>query len=103
MRRLPPSVQVRQELHRLLERGADAEASVVSAFVELAIRLVAQQLLEAEQADVLGAGAATSADAKASRDRATATSPAGSAPPRARSPSRSPRCVGAPSRSAQAS
>jgi len=54
MRRVSPSVHVREELNRLLERGADAEASVVSAFVELAIRLVAQQLLEAEQADFLG-------------------------------------------------
>jgi len=32
----------------------EAETSVVSAFVELAIRLVAQQLLEAEQVDFLG-------------------------------------------------
>jgi putative transposase len=37
-----------------LSGGADAEASVVSAFVELAVRLVVQQLLEAEQADFLG-------------------------------------------------
>ena len=54
MRRVPPSMQVREELNRLLSSGAGPEASVVSAFVELAVRLVVQQLLEAEQADFLG-------------------------------------------------
>jgi hypothetical protein len=54
MRRVPPSVRVREELHRLLSGGVETETDVVSAFVELAIRLVVQQLLEAEQADVLG-------------------------------------------------
>jgi putative transposase len=54
MRRVPPSVRVREELNRLLSGGAETETDVVSAFVELAIRLVAQQLLEAEQADFLG-------------------------------------------------
>jgi hypothetical protein len=53
MRRLPPSMHVREELNRLLSGGAGPETSVVSAFVELAVRLVAQQLLEAEQADFL--------------------------------------------------
>ena len=54
MRRVPPSVPVREELNRLLSSGADRETSVVSAFIELAVRLVVQQLLEAEQADFLG-------------------------------------------------
>jgi len=54
MRRLVPSMQVRDELNRLLSSSAGPERNVVSAFVELAIRLVAQQLLEAEQADFLG-------------------------------------------------
>jgi hypothetical protein len=54
MRRVPPSVHVREELNRLLSGGVETETNVVSAFVELAIRLVVQQLLEAEQADVLG-------------------------------------------------
>jgi putative transposase len=54
MRRVPPSVHVREELNRLLSSGADRETSVVSAFIELAVRLVVQQLLEGEQADFLG-------------------------------------------------
>jgi putative transposase len=54
MRRVPPSVQVREELNGLLSGSVSPEANIVSAFVELAIRLVAQQLLEAEQADFLG-------------------------------------------------
>jgi putative transposase len=54
MRRLPPSMHVREELNRLLSGSVEAEANVVSAFAELAIRLVAQQLLKAEQADFLG-------------------------------------------------
>ena len=82
MRRVPPSVRVREELNRLLSGGVETETNIVSAFVELAIRLVVQQLLEAEQADVLGAGAATSDEGRASRDHATATRPAGSARPR---------------------
>jgi len=54
MRRLPPSMQVRDELNRLLSSSTEPETNVVSAFLELAVRLVAQQLLEAEQADFLG-------------------------------------------------
>jgi len=54
MRRLVPSMQVRDELNRLFAASAEPETSVVSAFVELMITIVAQQLLEAEQADFLG-------------------------------------------------
>jgi hypothetical protein len=43
MRRVPPSVRVREELNRLLSGGVETETNVVSAFVELAIRLVVQQ------------------------------------------------------------
>lgn len=54
MRRVRPSVLVREDLDQLL-RGAVAEdTNVVSAFVDVVTRLVAQQLLEAEQADFLG-------------------------------------------------
>ena len=54
MRRLPPSVLVREELDQLLRGTLDENTNVVSAFVEVVTRLVAQQLLEAEQADFLG-------------------------------------------------
>jgi len=54
MRRLPPSMQVRDELNRLLSGSTEPETKVVSVFLELAVRLVAKQLLEPEQADFLG-------------------------------------------------
>src|SRR5579875_3212821 len=54
MRRVPPSVVVREDLNRLLAGGVDEGTNIVSTFVDLAIRLAAQQLLEAEQADFLG-------------------------------------------------
>jgi transposase-like protein len=47
-------VRVREELNELLAGSAGPETNVVSAFVELAIRLAAQQLLEAGQAGFLG-------------------------------------------------
>lgn len=54
MRRLSPSVLVREELDRLLTDGVAREENIVSALVERATRLVVQELLEAEQADFLG-------------------------------------------------
>jgi putative transposase len=54
MRRVPPSVLVREELEGLLKGGADEGTNIVSALVNVLTRLVLQQLLEAEQADFLG-------------------------------------------------
>ena len=54
MRRLSPSVMARTELEELISRGVAPGDNVVSSFVELVTRLVAQELLEAEQTDVLG-------------------------------------------------
>jgi transposase-like protein len=54
MRRVPPSVLVREELERLLAGGVDREANIVSGLVETVTRLVVQELLEGEQADALG-------------------------------------------------
>ena len=54
MRRLPPSMLVREELDQLLRGGADEETNIVSSFIDIVTRLVAQELLEAEQADYLG-------------------------------------------------
>jgi putative transposase len=53
MRRVPPSVLVREELDRLLSGGVDRETNIVSAFVDTVTRLVVQELLETEQADAL--------------------------------------------------
>jgi transposase-like protein len=54
MRRVSPSVVVREELDRLLRGGADRETNIVSALVDTVTRLVVQELLEGEQADALG-------------------------------------------------
>jgi putative transposase len=54
MKRAAPSVRVREELNELPAGSVGPETNVVSVFVELAIRLVVQQPLEAEQADFLG-------------------------------------------------
>ncbi len=54
MRRVPPSVIVREELDRLLTEGADQGTNIVSALVDTVTRLVVQDLLEAEQVDYLG-------------------------------------------------
>jgi putative transposase len=54
MRRVPPSVLVREELDRLLHGGVDEGTNLISTLVETITRLVLQELLEAEQADFLG-------------------------------------------------
>lgn len=54
MRRVPPSMLVREELDQLLHGELDEGANVVSALVDTVTRLVVQELLEAEQADFLG-------------------------------------------------
>jgi transposase-like protein len=54
MRRLSPSVLVREELDRLVTDGVGRDENIISALVETATRLVVQQLLEAEQSDFLG-------------------------------------------------
>jgi putative transposase len=54
MRKVAPSVLVREELDRLLERGAAPGDNIVSELVDVVTRLVVQELLEAEQTDFLG-------------------------------------------------
>ncbi|MFQ5968725.1 MAG: transposase [Acidimicrobiia bacterium] len=54
MRRVSPSVQVREELDRLLAGGTDAEGNLISELVETVTALVVQELVEAEQTDYLG-------------------------------------------------
>lgn len=54
MRRLAPSVIARAELEELLAGGASPGENVLSSFVTLITRLVAQELMEAEQTDFLG-------------------------------------------------
>ena len=54
MRRVPPSMSIREELDRLLEEGAGPGENLISELVSTVTRLVVQQLLEAEQTDFLG-------------------------------------------------
>ncbi len=54
MRRVPPSVLIREELDRLLTEGAGPGENLISGLVQTVTRLVVQQLLEAEQTDFVG-------------------------------------------------
>jgi putative transposase len=54
MRRVPPSMLVREDLDALLHGGAEPGTNIVSELVDTVTRLVLQQLLEADQADYLG-------------------------------------------------
>lgn len=54
MRRLPPSMLVREELDDLLSGGVAPGRNIISELVDTTSRLVLQQLLEAEQGDFLG-------------------------------------------------
>src|SRR6266508_3308655 len=93
MRRVPPSVIVREELDRLLAEGADQRTNIVSALVDKVTRLVVQQLLEAEQADYLGGRGRYERRASDQVGSRNGTSPVGFAPPRERSACACPRCA----------
>jgi hypothetical protein len=80
MRRVPPSVIVRDELDRLLAKGADRLGTRGHV-----TRLAVQQFLETDQADFLGGRAATIAGRAIRLARATATSATGFVPTRERS------------------
>lgn len=54
MRRVAPSMLVREEIDRLLTAGTDPGTNILSALAELGLRYVAQQALEQEQTDHLG-------------------------------------------------
>jgi putative transposase len=54
MRRVPPSMLVREDLDALLHGGVEPGTNIVSELVDTVTRLVLQQLLEGEQADYLG-------------------------------------------------
>ena len=56
MRRVPPSTVIREEIDRLLSRGLDREANLLSELAELGLRYLVQNGLEQEQADALGRG-----------------------------------------------
>jgi Transposase, Mutator family len=54
MRRVSPSLLVREELDQPLRGGVEDKTNINSALVDVVTRLVIQQLLEAEQSDLLG-------------------------------------------------
>lgn len=51
MRRVPPSVQVHEEIDRLLSGGVERGGNIVSELASLGVRYLAQQALEQEQQD----------------------------------------------------
>lgn len=86
MRRVARSVITREELHPvLLTTAGEQQTKIVSAFVEMATQLVVQELPEGEQADFLGRRGRYEPRASIRPADATARSPAGCAPRRARS------------------
>jgi putative transposase len=56
VRRVPPSTVMREEIDRLLSRGLDREANLLSELAELGLRYLVQQGLKQEQQDFLGRG-----------------------------------------------
>lgn len=56
MRRVPPSIVIREQLDRLLNEGVGGEDDLLGSLAELGLRYVLQQGLEQEQTDQLGRG-----------------------------------------------
>ncbi len=54
MKKVAPSMLVREELDQLLGRGVEPGGNIISELVSAVTRLVVQELLEAEQTDFLG-------------------------------------------------
>jgi len=54
MRRVPPSMLIREDLDRLLADGAGPGENLISELVQAVTGLVVQQLVEAEQTDFVG-------------------------------------------------
>jgi hypothetical protein len=98
MRRVPPSMLVREDLEALLTGGVGEAENIVSALVDTVTRLVVQELLEAEQGDYLGGRGRYTSDApKISAARAMAMSQLVCAPPKGPCTSGCPRSAGPPS------
>ena len=56
MRKVPPSVMVREEINRTLAEGVNAEGDLLSTLARLGLSYLVQQALEQEQEDFLGRG-----------------------------------------------
>jgi putative transposase len=54
MRKVPPSVMVREQINRALSEGLDAETNLLSTLAQLGLSYLVQQALEQEQEDFLG-------------------------------------------------
>ena len=54
MGRVAPSVIAREQLQALLAGGVERESNIISALVEVMVRLMVQELIEGEQGDFLG-------------------------------------------------
>jgi putative transposase len=56
MRKVPPSVMVREEINRTLTEGVTAGGNLLSTLAQLSLSYLVQQALEQEQEDFLGRG-----------------------------------------------
>jgi putative transposase len=56
MRKVPPSVMVREQINRTLSEGVDSGSEVLSTLAQLGVSYLLQQALEQEQEDFLGRG-----------------------------------------------
>ncbi len=56
MRKVPPSVMVREEINRALSEGVDSGSELLSTLAQLGVSYLLQQALEQEQEDFLGRG-----------------------------------------------
>lgn len=56
MRKVPPSVMVREEINRAFSEGVDSGSELLSTLAQLGVSYLLQQALEQEQEDFLGRG-----------------------------------------------
>jgi hypothetical protein len=56
MRKVAPSVMVREQIEQILRDGVDTETNLLSTLAHLGLKQIVQQALEQEQEDFLGRG-----------------------------------------------
>ena len=56
MRKVPPSVMVREQIEQILLDGVDTETNLLSTLAHLGLKQIVQQALQQEQEDFLGRG-----------------------------------------------
>jgi transposase-like protein len=56
MRKVAPSMMVREQIEQILRDGVDTETNLLSTLAHLGLKQIVQQALEQEQEDFLGRG-----------------------------------------------